>query len=380
MALFPFSPVDAFVESNEWRTDVLRAFSDEQRIRLIDRPRRVIKQRLLLGAAQVDRAVSLLRAGLPGPFDVPEWQECQRMSIALGADTVTGIDTTTASFAVGKKAVLWTSDSLAEVLTIDAIDPTSITFTAGASRTYTNGVIAPCSDGWAPEGMSITRDASNYWRAGIDWEVFDSADLSDEGAIAATYQGDPLITTGDLVASRSFNDSLIRVISRVDNGLAAAAYDPTLAASQRAMALCFLTTTGAELWDLRVLLHTLRGRSRAFWAPSYNNGLVLDANASSGAGSIVIRSAGLSIAPATGDLFIRRRNGSTLTLRYTNATSGGVTETLTLSGTLPSALNVADVEMFCRLYRVRFDSDQFDLEHRAPRECSVIAPVIEVPL
>ncbi len=381
MALFPFSPPDAFTEVNDWRTDVLRAYSTEQRITLTERPRRTLKHRLLPQAGQADRAISLLRAGLPGPFDVPEWQECQRMSIASGATVVTGIDTTTASFRAAKKAMLWQSDLLCEVLTIDAVAPTGLTFTSAASRTYTNGVIAPCSVGWAPEGMSISRDASSAWSAGIDWDVFDSADLSDEASITATYRSDPLIATADLIGSRSFNDVTIRGVDRIDNGLALPAYDTRLATPQRAMAASFITTTDVELWTLRVLLHTLRGRSRAFWAPSYNNGLTLNANASSGAGSIVIKYAGLSTGTTTGDLFVRRRNGTTLTLRYTSATSGGggTTETLTLSGTLPSALAVADVEMFCRMHRVRFDSDSIDLNHRAPRECSVLVPVIEVP-
>lgn len=375
--LWPFIPRDSLIEALDFRSDVLRARSAEQRIRLANGPRRNLAHDYILTPQQHELALSLLFAAAPGPYDVPDWMEWQRGSIAQGADTIT-VDTTAARYAVGGRAVLWQDWQTAEVLTIDSLTDTSLTFTTPASRTYTQAVIAPVSTAYAPQGLELSRRAETAFAARMEWDSDDVLDLADDTTLPDTYQGDPLVLAAR-VGANSFSDRLLREVEIVDNGIAARAYDSTLSTARRTMGVAWITQGAAELWLLRRQLHTLRGRVRAFWAPAWNNGLRLAANASGGAGTISVQYAGLSLAPAAGDLFIKRRDGSTLALRYTAAVQAGANETLTLSGTLPSALNVADIVHFGRLLRVRLDADRVELAHSAPRFCRVIAPVIEVP-
>ena len=376
--LWPFAPRDVCTEALEFRSDVLRPRAAEQRIRLANGPRTTYQHDYTMTPPQHELAASLLRAAAPGPYQVPVWPEWQRGSIASGADTV-AIDTTAARYAVGGQAVLWQDWNAAEVLTIDTVGPGALGFTTPASRSYVNAVIAPVCTAYCPQGLSLDRRAETAFSARMDWDSDDVLDLADDASLPTLYRGDPLLLAAR-IGAESFADRLLREVATVDNGIAARAYDPLLTSARRTVGVAWLTEGAAALWLLRRQLHTLRGRVRAFWAPSWNNGLRLAANASGGAGSLSIQYAGLSLAPAAGDLFVKRQDGSTLALQYTNAVAAGATETLTLAAPLPGALNVADIACFSRLLRVRLDADRVELAHRAPRQCRVIAPVIEVPL
>ena len=376
--LWPFAPRDAMTETLAWKTDVLRPYATEQRIRLSNAPRRTISHDYLFTPAQAELAANIARGELPGPFELPEWQEFSRFSAASGAGSV-AVDTTAGRYAVGGKALLWQDWNACESLTISGVSDTTLSFAGTTSRAYGNAVIAPIGTGYLPSGLLTNPRAQTAYAAQAEWECFDVLDLGDDGSLIDSYQGEPLIAAAR-VGADSFRDRLLREVDAIDNEIARPVYDTARAQAFRSTGVAWITTAAAERWALRVQLHTLKGRSRAFWAPTWNNGIRLAADAVMGATTITVVYAGLSLGSGTGDLFVKRADGSTLALRYTAAVSGGSTETLTLSTGLPSALAVASIQTFCRLLRVRLDSDRVELVHRAPRITSALVPAIEVPL
>lgn len=366
------------LESLQWRTDVIRAYSAEQRIRLTNRPRRSFSHSYQLTPRQVEIATRLLRNGAPGPFDLPEWQETSRVDVTGGSGTVL-VDTTVASYEVGGKAVIWADSERNQVLTIESLTSDSVTFAAPVSASYTRARIAPVCTAYAPDGMSLSRNVQPIHAAGIEWQTFDGEDLADTAGIP-TYRGDLLLTAAARVGSSDLSERLARDVEVIDNGVSRPFFDPIVSAAVQTMGAAWVTTTAADRWALRTLMHALKGRQRAFWLPSQNYGLTLAANASGGATTITVRAVGLNDGNDTGDLIVKRKDGSVVTMRYTSAATSGENEVLTLSAPLASTINISDIHTFCRLQRVRLDADRVEFSHNAPRITKLVVPVIEVPI
>jgi hypothetical protein len=86
--IWPFCPLDNMLEGMEWRTNVLRAFSAEQRIRLRDTPVRTFNHAYAWPAVDYEKARAMFREQHPGPFELPDWALAHRVSVNAGASAI----------------------------------------------------------------------------------------------------------------------------------------------------------------------------------------------------------------------------------------------------------------------------------------------------
>lgn len=141
------------------------------------------------------------------------------------------------------------------------------------------------------------------------------------------------------------------------------------------------TLTREDLWNLRVWLHSRRGKWRGFWLPSWNPDLKVTQPIVATDTTITIREMGYPTFEGPRDLMVVTKAGAYHYLQVTGGTDGLLNqEVLALAGEAGVNLAVSDIEMVCFLTFMRFDADRIEIRHRAAKGASVAVPVMEAPV
>lgn len=377
--IWPFIPRTPMVEAMQFRTDLIRAFSAHQRIRLLDIPRRSFGHQYRFDARNYERARALLRAQLPGPLQVPDWAFLRKVSAASGA-TAIAFDNTAPAIAPGDAVVLIHDSEQYEQLTISDATSGGITLSVPVAADYANASIVPLLECDASSaGLAATRTVQPVRDAQIEWTSYSGTDIANAGG-APTYRGSPVLLQGARLADGSVSANLTHAFQSVDNGLARPFVDSAEQDAVQTFGAAWQPTTRAEAWALRQWFYYLRGAQRAFWLPDRNKGITLAANIALSAGNISIRNIGFSSGYGSGDLFLKTTAGTVYTLQVASSVDAGATETLTLSSPAPAAITVAQVHTLCLMFRVVLSSDRIEWLHRAKVGPRVVVEVEEVPI
>jgi hypothetical protein len=139
------------------------------------------------------------------------------------------------------------------------------------------------------------------------------------------------------------------------------------------------------LLNLRLWLHTRRGRWKQFWIPSWNADVTITRSITGGDTSIEVAAIGFSGRyPNPTDLFIAatgEAGGGGWFVRVTGATAGGSgKELLTLSAPFSGSADIGVIDKTSKLTLSRFNSDRISIQHLPGRQATVVASVKEVPV
>lgn len=376
--IWPFGPLDSMPERIEFKTDVIRPYSAEQRIGLLRCPRRRFNHEYLLSAEAYERARAMMRGRQPADFDLPDWTNVQAVSVSAGASSI-AFDNTYPTLTEADRVILWQSDAVYEELDVSAGDASGLTLGTNVAGNYPSGLLMPLLTCYSTEGLSVARSFRLTRPGQAEWVHYVATDIADD-SLFGTYRGDLLITQYVQIGSDSRNEETRREFETVDNGLGLPFFDTTTSEADQTFLMAWQPHTRQECWELRQKLYALRGRKNAFWLPDWNNGMALASSAGNGATSISVRDFGFTAGYGTGDLFILLTNGTVITRQITGSVDAGATETLTISPGLPQAVAPADVSVICLLHRVRLARDQIELVHRVGYGPKVVVSAQQVPL
>lgn len=376
--IWPFIPLDEMIEGIEFKTDVIRPYSAEQRIGLLERPRRRFNHDYLLSPEAYERARAMIRGHQPADFDIPDWTNVQQVSVSAGASSIS-FDNTYPTLTDADRVMLWQSDSVYEELDVSAGDSSGLTLGTNVAGKYPSGLLVPLLSCYSTEGLSVTRSAKLTRPGQAEWVHYVAADVAND-SLFSTYRGDLLTTQYVQIGSDSRPEVTSRDFETVDNGLGLPFFDTKTSEADQTFLMAWQPETRQEQWELRQKLYALRGRKRAFWLPDWNSGMALAANAGNGATTISVRDFGFTAGYVTGDLFVLLTNGTVITRQITEAVDAGATETLTLASGLPQAVATTDVAVMCLLHRVRLAQDRIDLVHRTGTGPKIVVSAQQVPL
>lgn len=362
MALWPFCPREEFTEALTWRSDVLQTYSAEQRIRLSNAPRQTLGYSHALTHRQYERAQLLMRNAAASSWDLPMWAERQRVSVAAGAASIT-VDTTASDYRAGAKALLWASDEDCELVTIDTVSAGSLALDGVTVGAYSSALICPVRTAYCHGGLDASRSPGPIVEIQTEWSVYDGKDLADSG-IYGSYRSHPLVTDCPRVGAGAIDEALSVPSMVVDNGISPPRVTAARSLADRSLGMGWMPTTLAELWELRCWLHSIRGRQKGWWLPTYTNGITLAASIAPADTTLTIRAIGLDGAAETGDLMILTAAGARHCLRYTSVATAGANEVLTLSAAAGITLTPTAVERICPLRFVRLAQDRVEFAHR----------------
>lgn len=377
--IWPFRPLSPMIEGITFRTNRLRAFSEEQRIRLTDIPRRTFNHNYRWTGVQYEKARAMLRGQLPGSFMVPDWAFFSKVTVSGGATSIS-FDNTNPAIGASDTAVLLKDEDHYEELDISGSSSSGLTLGTAVSQSYTNAIVAPLIECDASEGLEAIRSAQPIREAQIEWNAYAGTDIGSVGS-APTYRSLPVLTECSRVGDTSIPAGLVHAFDVVDNGLARPFYDTTREQPTQLFGAAWQPQTRAEAYALRQFLYYLKGSQKAFWLPDMNRGLTLASNIANGAATISIRNIGFADGFGSGDLFLKTTAGTVYTLQVASSVSAGVNETLTLSSPAPAAITTAQVDKFSLMFCMVLSADRIEWLHRgALIGPKIVVPVEEVPV
>lgn len=368
--IWPFCPLDGMLEALEYRTDILRARSSEQRIRLTDHPRRVFSAQYVFTPVEYEQARSLIRGTPPAPFWLPEFSEGVFLNVSSG-QTVLPVDTRIAQYASAMRLV--TVGETLETYAIDSFTDTEVTLATPLSSSG-RVLVAPVFAAFCPGGMGVDR-TPGVIRASIEWRIYTGGEIPADEDLP-TYAGDPLLTHCAEVGSGGAVEGTVREVEMVDNGIAQPFFDDILTEARQTLTMAWMPQT-PNIYDLRRFFNAVKGAQKAFYLPCWNKGLTLAAPVTNLATKITLESAGLTAYDKV-DIFIRKKDGNLITVGGTpEFDSSG--DAIDLTAPFPGALSQDDIDTMCLMFRVRIDADRIEIAHMAGFGARIVIQCMEVP-
>lgn len=356
----PSSLTDAI----EYKSEILRARSGEQRIRLRDEPRRVLNMTHPLTAIDYEKVRAETRANLPGPWYVPDW-------LIYESGVTAGQSVFFSDFpeAYDDAVLLFGGDS-PEVLVIDEIDTDGNIITATpalADHLY----YSPALLGYSIDGFSATLIGGPNATGSITFQVYESA--APEDYALDYYEGDPIML--DCPKLKSIEERVEREVVTVDNETSSPFIDDVYSQPRQYLTAAWMPSFGLECYRLRSFFQSIRGKQKRFWVPVWNRGITVTANISGA--SMTVNNFGYTTNYGTGHIFIKMKDGSYHAREVTGSVDNGATETLTLSSSVTA--NKSEIDLVALLMPVRLDADRIEFSSIAGYGANVIVPLVEVP-
>jgi hypothetical protein len=328
-----------------------------------------------------ERARLMMRGVHPGPFEVPDWSSFPRIvSAAAGATTLT-FDNTAPQFTAAMSLAIWQDEETFEALTVSGSTTGGLTVSALAND-YPSGHVLRLLECDSQTGLDAMHGAGPHRTGQVEWLCYDDAEATEDTSGFDTYRGDYLIDDCPEVGEVAVPEYVRHAFNTIDNGIARPFRDTSLEHPSETLGLAWQPLTRADSWALRRKLAALRGRQKAFWLPTFNNGLELAATATSGSSTVVIREVGMQTGYADdqADIFFRLTDGTTIARQVTTITPGSGIETLTLSGTMPQTVTQDDIALFATLHRMRLAQDRIEWLHRPVVGPKVVVAAQEAPV
>lgn len=377
--IWPFCPLDNMLEGMEWRTNVLRAFSAEQRIRLRNTPVRTFSHQYAWTPRQYEKARAFFRDEHPGLFELPDWALAHKVTVSQGASFI-AFDNRYPTLDIGDSVALIQSCEQYQTVTISGSSPAGVTLSFPVQDDYENAALVLLVQAHASEGLGVSRSVQPIRPAQLEWVTHDTTDYSDDGDFQQ-HRGLPVLAQAACIGESALAETLGKPFDSVDNGIATPYRDTLQEQFTQRLGAAWQPSERSEAYALRQWLYSLKGSQRAFWLPDFNSGLQLVGNVTSGSSTITIRYVGFAGGYVTGDLFLRTTSGTVYTFQVTDseADTDLATETLTLSAPAGATVGAAQVDAFCLMFCVTV-SNRVEWVHRNVVGPKVVAECAEVPV
>lgn len=378
VVVWPFVPQTKFREQLQWMTDVMQAYSAEQRLALRAAARQTLQYDFQLDQQQYSRAKAISTQWAHRVYGAPIWSESTRVGNLAAGITSIAFDTTNADYRANDIVLVWESDEKFVAAETTTLTAGGVTLKLPLDRSYLNAFVMPLRFARTLQGTEFSRMAHTVTRARLAFLVNNNVDLGASISLPQ-YRGKDVMTDRSVVLS-DMSEKIVRAVDVFDNGSGPVTIDQERAYPDRTEVLSMDPQNRAEVWRMRKWLHARRGKQRTFWLPGWNRDLVLLENVGSAATSITVRPIGYPLYYGTTDIMVVLNSGTILFNRVLSAsTDPSGNEVLAMSGSFGVAFNVADVDLVCFMKHVRLDTDNADINHDYAGRASCSVAVVEVP-
>lgn len=385
IVLLPIRPEAPLREHLIFDTRIIEAVDGtEQRIANRQYPRGMFEATFKTGQKKLEMILFDRQAKVVA---FPAWHEPAYLVGAHTVDdlTVTVNTTDYANFFVGGYAVVLQDENYYDALKIESMTSTTLTFESGLTYDYANKVqVMPLLTAYIEASTASLKYAYNqqYFntRIHVAPEINDIADDSAWSQYnSKTFLDDPNKITGGQLA-----EALRTKVFVIDNltGLrtSVSAWDHNKRYSKKG----WKTSTRQELWELRQLLHFLKGKQVSFYIPTFWKDIVVTDTMLSGTFVLNMDNIGYTINARERwpKQFIRIifKDGSILVREIQNSAEISETqEQLTLDVGWPAEYEPDEIERIEFLEKVRIDVDDIVIIHyNALGQAECVVPIKEV--
>jgi len=378
VVVWPFVPQTTHRETLEWKTDILKAFSKEQRLALRDAPRQMFDYTFQLDERQLTKAQGTATSWAYRVYGIGVWAEADFFGAVSSGDTAFVFDTTFKDYRAGGLVLLWESDQLFEAISVATVTDSGITLDLPTAFDYTNAHIMPLRLARTLQGIQFTRQTGPYSIARGSFLATDNENLG-ESELFDQYRERDVLTDRQVTVSQ-VTDRISRRVDMFDNGSGPIEVDIQDDWVNKNSIITFDTDTREQRWKVRSWLHYLRGRQKAFWLPSWNPDLHLVFDVNDLATSITCSPIGYELFYSTKDIMIQLYDGTRVYNRILAVTlDGDGNEVFTLDEAVGIDLVATEIEMISFMGHVRLNTDRVEFTHTYAGRCYTSMAVIETP-
>ncbi|MGI9277956.1 MAG: hypothetical protein ACR2PT_24305 [Endozoicomonas sp.] len=378
VVVWPYIPQADIRESLEWKTDVLKAYSGEQRLALRQTPRQFLTYRYQLEPDQFSRAKAIAGEWAHRVYGVPVWGDSKYLGVLTSGTDILPFDTRYSDYRDDDVLMVWQSDEHYEALETVSVTQTGVRLKTALAQDYSQAYVMPLRFGRAPKGVRFRRSASDVIRSDMSFVVTDGVDLSAGRSRFSEYRGyevleDRSVLQGDM------SETIARELVTIDNGRGVISVDPETSLAQHGENASWHVLDKKALWHLRQWLYSRRGRQKAFWLPSWNQDIEPVEPIGASSTGLVVKSLGYSLYYGIRDVMIRLQDG---TVYYRRILGGSAAEpgreVLSMDRSLGRLVEPADIDRISFLTFTRFNSDRIELSHDQGGGVSVRVPTLQI--
>ena len=385
IVLLPIRPEAPLREHLIWETKILTAIEgDEQRIASRDVPRGEMEFTFKDGIRRVEMILFDRQSKL---LAVPAWHEPSFLTSAGAIDdlTVNVDETRYGNFFVGSYAVVFQDEFTFDALKIAGLTTTSITFDSGLTKAFTaNTQVMPLLTAWAEPTTPIVRAVYNDETVSLRLHIkAEDIDIADASAFS-TYNSKVFLDDPNYLADEQLQEALRTKVYVLDNSTGSQDRFSLWQRAMRSGGKGFKTNTRKELWEMRQLLHYLRGQQVSFYIPSFAKDLIPNTTLIVSNSTFTMDNIGYM--NNTNDRWPKQvfrmhlKDGTILTRTIQNSSEvSSLVEQLTVDIVWPYNIEPADIERVEFLTLVRFATDDIVIVHNnALGWARCVVPTIEV--
>jgi len=388
IVLFPVRPEIPYVEKLKFLTDIIRtADGSEQRIAIRKNPRQFFDWDVRMDDMEWDkqRVDTLMFDWQSRIWGVPMWHEATTLTVAAAVGTLTvNVDTTAdADYRVDGLVMIFADSQTFDVQTISSFTANTITLKNATLNAFSVGAtVAPLRTGNLRRSVSSSRFRSADQKLRLSFRIIDNdSDLADTSAFDS-YNSKVLLDTCNVMVSSTLAEQFVRELIVIDNPAGIVTQDSPWDSGMHGFPLTLRAYSKAELWDLRQLVHALRGKQVSFYVPTFNHDLTPTGPLASASQDLVIENIGYTQfvrgRQPKNHIWMRLLDGTVYTREITSyVETTTALETLTMNAAWGADIALADIDRISYLEEVRFNSDDITIRHeRGDRLVHVSAPVI----
>jgi hypothetical protein len=387
IVLFPIRPEIPYIEKLQFLTDIIEhEDGSEQRIAARKNPRQIFEWDVRMDDGTFDngRFDSLMFDWQSRTWGVPMWHEATDLTVDAPAGTLTiNVGSTAdADYRVDGLVMIFTDASTFDVQTIDSFTATTITLKNVTILSHDIGAsVAPMRAGNLEKQIGTSRWTSGDQTAKLRFRILDNdANLADTTPFA-TYNSKVLLEDCNVMRGNTKQATLLRELILIDNNTGLTFQDSPWDNGMSAYPLTLRANSRSELWDLRGLLHALRGRQVSFYIPTFRQDLIPNQNLLTASQDLNIVNMGyvqfVRDRQPKDRVWVRLKDGTTITKQITSSVEvDPTTETLVVDSVWGSNIDLADIDRISYLEEVRFDTDEIEIRYdHGERQVYVSGPV-----
>jgi hypothetical protein len=385
--VFPFEPEAPLVERLSFLTDVVgKRDGKEQRISLRNTPRQVFEMKFSLDGTDRQFFNAVLFDSQHRTLGVPVWFEPAALSAAAapGAGVLNVDSTSFADWRVGGFGIVYGSAFDHEIFQVSAVGGTSLNITPALTKGFAAGTrVLPVRLAHARDGARGDRSLLNLQEATVRFTVLDNdVDLASAAAFPA-LNSKVYLSEANAVDGR-MPEEYLRDIIVVDGGTGLFEAFSDQLVGRRAHAKKFFSRTRQRLWEVRQLLHHLKGRQTSFYIPTFFGDLTPTQNITSGGTSVTVSNVGYTdFVQSRQPMNILRlvlKSGTVVTRTVTSSSELSATEEqVDVDSTWGVNATPAEIDSLQFVEEARLDSDEAELVHLdALGQAVVTVPVVSV--
>ncbi len=307
-------------------------------------------------------------------FGVPVWFDDADMTVAAaaGVSVITVEATGIRDFRVGGLVVIFTSQTIFDVLEIASggITGTTLTFTSVTINAYVVGTkVYPLATCFVPPQVSGARWPVNLQRQDVRFSAIDNdVDLADLSAFSS-FNSKLLLDNGNSMRGSTVGHGYRMDLVKIDSGSGLLFQESPWDRHKRSYLFTLRADGRQEVWDMRRMIHAIKGQWTSFYIPRDSDDLALVANLSSGADTLDVTNVGYA-------QFIRNRqpknvirvnfvDGSTPLLRtIIGSTSPSTTvDQLQVDSNWPATFTPAEISRIEYVEKIRFATDRMQIRY-----------------